>query len=106
VFDPIGVLSPVTVKAKIFWQQNLDWDEPLTSNAEKQWLSIAADIQNATSIILTRQYLPGSDLTSTQPTQLFVFADASLRAYGAVTFICNNNRVSFVMAKSRVEWHL
>ena len=30
------------------------------------------------------------------------FADASLRAYGAVAFISNNNHESFVMAKSRV----
>ena len=101
-----GVLSPVTVKEKIFmqklWQQSIDWDEPLTNTAEEEWLSIAADIQDATSTTLTRQYLPGSDLTHVQPAQLFVFADASLRAYGAVAFICDNNQVSFVMAKSRV----
>ena len=104
VFDPIGILSPVTVKAKIFlqrlWQQDLDWDEPLPTAAEQEWLSIATDIQEATSTTLTRQYLPDPDWT--QSTQLFVFADASLQAYGAVAFISDNNRVSFVMAKSRV----
>jgi len=31
-----------------------------------------------------------------------VFANASLQAYGAVAFICNNNQVSFVMGKSRL----
>ena len=101
VFDPIGILSPVTVKAKIFmqklWQQDIDWDEPLTTTAEEEWLSIAADIQEATSITFTRQYLPSCNFS-----QLFVFADASLRAYGAVAFISDNRRTSFIMAKNRV----
>ena len=34
LFDPLGLLSPVTIKAKFFmqslWQRNLDWDEPLS----------------------------------------------------------------------------
>jgi len=42
---PIGVLSPVTAKAKIFmqqlWQKNIDWDELLTTVAEEEWLSFS-----------------------------------------------------------------
>ena len=34
IFDPIGVLSPVTVRTEILiqklWQQDIHWDEPLT----------------------------------------------------------------------------
>lgn len=33
-YDPLGLLSPVTVKAKLLiqnlWQQKLEWDEPLS----------------------------------------------------------------------------
>ena len=33
IFDPLGVLSPVTIRAKLFmqqlWQKNVGWDEPL-----------------------------------------------------------------------------
>jgi len=45
VFDPLGLLSPVTVKAKIFmqslWQCSLDWDEPLSDKDQQQWLETA-----------------------------------------------------------------
>ena len=106
VFDPIGILSPVTVRAKILiqklWQQDIDWDEPLNKAAEEEWLSIAADIQDAINLLsITRRYFHALNLSG-QTVKLHVFADASPRAYGAVAFICGDDQVSFVMAKSRV----
>ena len=105
IFDPIGVLSPVTVRAKILiqklWQQDIDWDEPLNNAAEQEWLSIATDIQDAITTSIPRQYL-AIDNPTRQAVQLHIFADASPKAYGAVAFICLDNLVSFVMAKSRV----
>ena len=105
VFDPLGLLSPVTVRAKIFmqslWQHNLDWDEPLSDEDQTQWLNIATNIQDARSVQIPRQYFPTVNL-SNQLDKLHVFADASLTAYGAVAFICRGNSTSFVMAKSRV----
>jgi len=39
VYDPLGLLSPVIIKAKIFiqklWQLNVEWDEPLTNALKK-----------------------------------------------------------------------
>ena len=35
-------------------------------------------------------------------TQLRIFADASMKAYGAVAYLCNGSETSMVMAKSRV----
>ena len=105
VFDPLGLLSPVTVQAKIFmqalWQRNLDWDEPLSDKDQKQWLRIAENIQEARISQISRQYFPTVG-ASEQPDTLHVFADASLTAYGAVAFLCSGKSTSFVMAKSRV----
>ena len=60
VFDPLGLLSPVTVKVKIFmqslWQCNLDWDELLSNEDQQQWLSIAENIQEARCLKNSRQY--------------------------------------------------
>ena len=105
VFDPLGLLSPVSVKAKIFmqslWQRNLDWDELLSNEDQQQWLSIAENIQEARCLQISRQYFPIVS-ASEQPDTLHIFADASLTAYGAVAFLCSGNNTSFVMAKSRV----
>jgi len=105
VYDPLGLLSPVTIKAKIFmqklWQLNVEWDEPLTNADQQQWLHIAEDIQHAMTMAIPRQYFPKSTRSS-QTYQLHVFADASPLAYGAVAFLCRDTDVSFIMAKSRV----
>ena len=105
VFDPLGLLSPVTVRAKIFmqslWQRNMDWDELLSDEDQQQWLEIAENIQEARCLQIPRQYFPTVG-ASEQPDRLHIFADASLTAYGAVAFLCSGNSTSFVMAKSRV----
>ena len=105
MFDPLGLLSPVTVRAKIFmqslWQRNIDWDEPLSDEDQQKWLTIAGNIQEARSLQIPRRYFP-TVRVSEQPDRLHVFADASLTAYGAVAFLCSGNSTSFVMAKSRV----
>ncbi|CAG2219250.1 unnamed protein product [Mytilus edulis] len=41
IFDPLGILSPVTVKAKILmqslWKRNFGWDERLPEDVTTQW---------------------------------------------------------------------
>ncbi|XP_076684122.1 uncharacterized protein LOC143377087 [Andrena cerasifolii] len=41
IFDPLGLLAPVNVTAKIFlqslWLLNVDWDSPLPPAAEREW---------------------------------------------------------------------
>jgi len=105
VYDPLGLLSPVTIKAKIFiqtlWQHSVEWDEQLSDEIQQQWLCIAQDIQEAIDVAIPRQYFP-KHTASIQPYQLHVFADASPLAYGTVAFLCREQDVSFVMAKARV----
>ena len=97
IYDPLGLLAPVTVKAKILvqtlWKQKLDWDEPLDQELTKEWSTIADDIIEATSITYPRLYYMPNNQLSSQTTQLHIFVDASLRAYGAVVtgFHCTDN---------------
>lgn len=105
LFDPLGLLSPVTINAKTFmqslWQHNIDWDEPLSEEDQQQWLTIAENIQKARHVQIPRQYLPTVGIPK-QDYRLHIFADASPTAYGAVAFFCSGNSTSFVMAKCRV----
>ena len=104
-YDPLGLLSPVTIRAKLLiqelWQQQLEWDEPLSQDLRTKWHSIAEDFQEANKITLPRCYFTESE-SQTSAAYLHVFADSSPKAYGAAAYICNGRQSSLVMAKSRV----
>ena len=101
VFDPLGLLAPVTVQAKLFlqrlWQHKITWDKPLENSLKDDWLTLAQEIQNAITIIIQRHYCFTSGCK-----QLHVFADTSLKAYGTVVYLTSGNRVNFIIAKTRV----
>ncbi|KAL5009405.1 hypothetical protein ScPMuIL_014986 [Solemya velum] len=104
IFDPLGILSPITVKAKILlqtlWKQNFGWDEHLPKRIETEWKELAIEIEEATSTKVPRHLL--SKQYSSNSKTLHVFTDASLQAYGAVLYIVDGEQSNFVMAKNRV----
>ena len=107
VYDPLGVLSPVTIHAKLLiqelWQQSVDWDEPLHQQMTNKWKDIATDLQNATLTTMMRRYFPSERERDDHTTyHIHVFADVSMKAYGAVVYICEGNTTSFVIVKTRV----
>lgn len=98
-------LSPVTIKAKLFvhelWQRNVEWDELLPPELVTIWLNIAKAIQDITTTSLSRYPFSPQNINPSS-IQLHVFADASTKAYGAVSYLSNGTEVSIVIAKSRV----
>ncbi|XP_045177869.2 uncharacterized protein LOC123537977 [Mercenaria mercenaria] len=103
IFDPLGILSPVTVKCKMFmqslWEKKFDWDEILPQEVISEWKKIRSDIEKCIETEIPRCYF-------TNPTPkdrtLHIFTDASFKAYGACTYLVSGNESKLVMARNRV----
>ncbi|KRZ41508.1 hypothetical protein T4C_2993 [Trichinella pseudospiralis] len=110
VFDPLGGLTPFTVRAKqmfqSLWQNGMAWDDNLPAEVELQWRVWKLELNELHCIAMPRAYFPFSP-TEACRLELHGFGDASEAAYAAVVYLRavktpDDVRVSFVTAKSRV----
>ena len=50
IYDPLGLISPVTVRAKLLlqtlWQHKFDWDTPLPGEIQEKWIRLASDLDS------------------------------------------------------------
>ncbi|XP_065895991.1 uncharacterized protein [Dysidea avara] len=103
IFDPLGLVTPVTITTKLLlqelWQDNVSWDIELNNTYQLKWTTIVADISIASQQCFPRQCIPKLDLSSAV---LHVFADASPKAYGAAVYLQCGNYSSLLISKSRV----
>lgn len=104
VFDPLGYLSPVMVKAKVFIQgiaghKHLDWDSPVPENLVPQWSDIQHEMDRTRDIKIPRQFVPMTE----SHYELHTFSDASPQAYGAAVYIRCGDNATLAMAKTRVK---
>jgi len=107
LYDPLGWLAPVVVRAKILiqsvWLQGLDWDTPLTPRDSELWADFTADLPNIERIRVPRWICHQSE----DAIELHGFADASERASAAVLYIRvigldGQSKVFMIAAKSKV----
>ncbi|XP_055627216.1 uncharacterized protein LOC129769151 [Toxorhynchites rutilus septentrionalis] len=108
IFDPLGLVGPVVVKAKIFmqelWKYECSWDEPLTDSLQQQWQEFRRNLVDLDGMSIPRWV----GVTATvKSIQLHGFCDASEKAYGACIFVRtveDNDTVSthLLISKSRV----
>lgn len=108
VFDPLGLLGPVIIKAKIImqnlWHIRADWDEPLPENIREEWQGYRKGLQLVDTIAIPRRIIGNEKLRTFQ---VHGFADASLKAYGACIYLRStdeygNHTVNLICAKSKV----
>ena len=107
LFDPLSLLAPFTIRAKILlqeaWIKGLDWDEPFPPALEDQAQAWIKEVTQVTNFEIPRCLHRGSP----QRTSLHTFTDASKLAYGAVVYARNQYldgsvSVRIVVAKARV----
>ncbi|XP_070569252.1 uncharacterized protein [Ptychodera flava] len=104
LYDPLGLLSPVHIRAKLLiqklWQLDHQWDTPISAELRNTWSTIANDLKEVTSINIARRYFPHDN--SESDVEIHAFADASDKAYGSAVYIKSGDHTTLVMAKTRV----
>lgn len=108
IFDPLGLLAPVIITAKIMiqhlWKLKIDWDESLPSDIYTKWSDYVMKLQDLNGFAIQRAAISnGSDVR----VELHGFCDASELAYGACVYVRSSNsrgrhHVQLLCAKSRV----
>ena len=89
VFDPLGILSPITTRNKVFlqslWKHELKWDESFEFLSEnelrKEWLHLVRQTHVAMKCCFTRRAITSGKR------EVHVFSDASKDSYGAVAYV-------------------
>lgn len=110
LYDPLGWLTPFTVRAKALfqelWQRNVEWDAVLPQDLDTKWVQWCCELNELQRVHVQRCYRAATTGLP-QKTLLHVFADASPVAYGAVAYICvtdaeGNTTSSILMGKSKI----
>lgn len=107
--NPVGFLSPLIVRFKIFFQHlcesQIVWDEPLTGNLLQEWTALVSDLQGGVRISISRHFLEGIP-TESSVYGLHEFSDASKAAYASVVYLVVETPldcvVKFIASKTRV----
>jgi Pao retrotransposon peptidase/Putative peptidase (DUF1758)/Integrase zinc binding domain len=109
LFDPIGFLGPVLVRAKLFmqhlWIQKVEWDEPLNSEDQQSWMNYCSQLQSLNQLKIQRF---NGKVPNAKILELHGFSDASSKAYGANIYLRviddkNNVSVKLLASKSRIS---
>ena len=108
-FDPLGVVSPVTILFKMFCQQlceaKVGWDEPLSGRLLEEWHRLRSMLRGAKAILIPR-CLYQAVARPLLSVKLIGFCDASTKAYAAVIYMRLESEacvdVTFLAAKTRV----
>lgn len=87
VFDPLGLLAPIIITAKIFiqelWSIKLGWDDPLSLPISKKWTNFLKQLQDIPKLNFPRWI----NFKSDNDFEIHGFCDASQSAICATVYI-------------------
>ena len=109
IFDPLGLITPVTTPLKVFlqklFQQKVGWDEHLQDDLADEWAKLHAQLVKTREISVPRYYFGNIEARPAE-IELYGFCDSSKQAYAAAVYakitVEGKSSVSLVMSKSRV----
>ena len=88
LWDPIGLVSPVTIKFRIdlqgLWSSGYSWDDILPESIQQTWLENVQSINDLLSFHFVRKLKPSN---AVGVPQIHGSSDGGEQAYGAVIFL-------------------
>ena len=110
-YDPIGILTPITIRFKCLMQEacelKFSWDDEVHDNLATKWKKLLNDCTKLKPFVIERNYLVHRNLCDVIDMQLHGFSDASGKAYACVIYLrvlFTNGDIltSFIASKTRV----
>ncbi|XP_011685530.1 PREDICTED: uncharacterized protein LOC105448572 [Wasmannia auropunctata] len=107
LFDPLGLIGPIIVIAKLIlqelWQAGCQWDESVPQAIQSRWLRLKLQLPELNKLRVSRCIKLDAD---SRRVQVHDFCDASQRAYGACIYLRtegdNEYHVGLLCSKSRI----
>ena len=79
VFDPMGLITPFTIRAKMLfqglWQRRLHWEDPFDEDIAHQWRSWKSELSQLSCITIPCYFM--GNIQSSSSIELHGFGDAS-----------------------------
>lgn len=89
IFDPLGLIRPIIIKAKILlqslWQLKMDWDTAVSETFQMIWSFYYQQLHLINQMTIPRHAI----VHNPNDIQLHGFCYASQTAYGACIYICS-----------------
>ena len=106
IFDPLGLVTPVTYYGKMFlqdlWKEGLSWDQPLPQNFLDRWNEVIQKLNAISTLTIPRFIGSANDGNA----KLLIFCDASKTSYATAVYLHvegnNSVKVNLVFSKSRL----
>ena len=112
VYDPIGLVAPYTVKARLLlkdiWRlSGQQWDDDLPPDIVTKFLDWTQELPALSDIAIARAYFQGK----VEALELHIFGDSSQDVFSAVVFLrgkvisgngCPQTKLAFVFGNARV----
>lgn len=110
IFDPLGLIQPFTLSAKLLMREMIikgekgGWDDPVSEDYRLKWSNFFKELYTLEDFRIKRAIKPGDAVGD--PT-LIIFSDGSKHAYGAVAYcrfltLSGNYETILIAAKSKI----
>lgn len=92
LYDPLGLVAPVTIRGKMILRKivtdSSDWDSPLPEQYRSEWESWKTELQCLKEVNIRRTYMKhNASLSKAVRREIHVYSDASEDAIAAVAYL-------------------